>query len=481
MTKKRFLVLGALAAIMATTACDGLSRAMTSHTGVVARAAGLEMTVDQAAELLAQNERLAAEPEVVGAIANLWVDYVLLASAAHQDPTLATVDVGPIIDPVLEQRLFLRFSEEVISPDTTITDEELLTIYQREMPGVEIRARHILLRIEPDATAEDREKLLAEARDLRARAVAGENFARLAEEFSQDPGSARHGGDLGFFTRGVMVEPFDNAAFSLDIGEISDVVETPFGYHIIKLEERRGPTLDEIQDSFREQARASKVMAATQEYISQLTESLEIKVQDGAYTVARELAAKPETRLSSRAASRVLVSYNGGTFTAAEYLDFVRARANAGTRAQLANASDQDLENVLMAMTHNETIIEAARKEGIVIDPAERDSLATEVRGQLLEALDGTGLRETELQPGETETEAIGRRVNDFLAAIIRGEQDLLDLGPISFSLRADRAGEIFERSYPAVINKVRELQATPAPAPVEEPEDAGDAEATDG
>lgn len=465
MSTKRFLALGTLVLVMTTAACDGLNRAMTSHTGVVARAAGLELTVDEAAGLLAQNERLAPEPEVVGAVANLWVDYVLLASAAAQDPTLKSVDVSPLIDPMLEQQVFVKFNEQVINPDTSLTDEELLAIYEREQPGTEIRARHILLRVAPDATPAQREGILAEARDLRARAVAGANFAKLAEEQSQDPGSARQGGDLGFFSRGQMVAPFDEAAFALKPGEISEVVETPFGYHIIKLEERRGPNFAEIKDTFREQARANKMMAATQSYIERLTDSLNLKVQDGAYPVARDLAAKPDTRLNGRAASRVLVSYTGGSLTAAEYLNFIRVRANAGTRAQLAAASDQDLEGVLMAMTHNETLMEAARKEGIVISEAERDSLATGVRTQLLQVLDATGLRAADAAPGESQADAIGRRVNDFLGAIIRGEQELLELGPISYALRADRAGEIFERSYPDVVRKLQEQQAMP-PAP---------------
>jgi hypothetical protein len=439
---------------------------MTSHTGVVARAAGLELTVDQAAGLLAQNERLAAEPEVVGAVANLWVDYVLLASAAAKDSTLGSINVDPLIDPILEQQVFIKFNEQVINPDSTISDEELLALYEKEQPGTQIRARHILLRIAPDATPEQREGLLAEARDLRARAVAGANFAKLAEEKSQDPGSAKQGGDLGFFGRGQMVAPFDEAAFALGVGEISDVVETPFGYHIIKLEERKGPTLAEIKDTFREQARANKMMAATQDYIAKLTDSLNLKVQDGAYAVARDLAAKPDTRLNGRAASRVLVAYQDGSFTAAEYMSFIRARANAGTRAQLAAASDQDLEGVLIAMTHNETLLEAARKAGIEATKAERDSLAAEVRTQLLDALNATGLRQAEAQQGETQTQAVERRVNAFLGAIIRGEQDLLELGPISFALRSDRAGEIFERSYPDVVRKLQELQTAPAALP---------------
>jgi len=466
LTTKRFIALGALATVMAASACDGLDQAMSAHQDVVARAAGHELTVDQTAELIAQNGRLMPEPEVVDAVANLWVDYVLLAHAANSDPTLGSVDLGPLVDPIIEQQIFQRYNEQVIKPDTSITDEELLQIYQREQPGAQIRARHILLRVAPDATPAQRDSVLALARDLRAQAVAGANFAKLAEEHSQDPGSARQGGDLGFFSRGQMVAPFDEAAFALGIGEISDVVETPFGYHIIKLEERKGPTLAEIKDTFREQARANKAMRATQDFIKRLTDSLEIKVQEGAYAIARDLATKPNTKLSGRAASRVLVEYKGGSFTAKDYLDFVRARTNPGTRMQLAAAGDSDLESVLKAMTQNKVIIAAARKEGITVPETVRDSIESGIRSQLVQAVEETGLAKAEAKEGESEKQAIERRVNDFLVAIIRGEQELLELGPISFSLRSGHAGEIFERSFPAVVRKLQERQKSPPAAP---------------
>jgi len=482
LTKKRFLLLGTLALLLVSFGCNGLDRAMTSHTGVVARAAGLELTVDEAADLIAQNERLMAEPEVVNAVANLWVDDVLLTTAAARDSSLALVDVGPIVDPILEQQVFIRFNEEVIKPDTTLTDEELLEIYQRERPGTEIRARHILLSVAPDASAEERQKTLAEAEYLRAQVVAGADFAKIAEEHSDDQGSARRGGDLGFFSRGQMVGPFDEAAFNLGIGEISEVVETPFGFHIIKLEERRGPTLDEIKDSFREQARANKVMQATQTYIEELTSSLDFEVQSGAQSIARDLASKPETKLSGRAASRKLVDYKGGALTASEYLDFIRSRTNASTRAQLAMASDEELESVLIAMASNEMIMAEAKKAGITISEEERDSMSAEVRGQILATLDETGLREIEPQNGETEADAIGRQVNSFLAAVIRGEEDLLELGPISFSLRATLAGEIFERSYPEVVRKLLNRDSTPsAPSPRSPLDDATELGETEG
>lgn len=80
----------------------------------------------------------------------------------------------------------------------------------------------------------------AKAEDILRRARAGEDFAKLADEFTEDPSGRGRGGDLGWFGRGMMVKPFEDAAFALKPGELSGVVESPFGFHVIKLEERRG-------------------------------------------------------------------------------------------------------------------------------------------------------------------------------------------------------------------------------------------------
>lgn len=114
-----------------------------------------------------------------------------------------------------------------------------------------VRVRHILI------DDKDKDKARAEAAALLVRLKAGEDFEALARTHSADRGSREKGGDVGFFPRGRMVQPFEAAAFSLTRpGELSDLVETQFGFHILRLEERREASvksLDEVRPEIRQQ------------------------------------------------------------------------------------------------------------------------------------------------------------------------------------------------------------------------------------
>jgi len=101
-----------------------------------------------------------------------------------------------------------------------------------------VRASHILIRVDPNADAAAKAKAKSTIEAVLKKAKAGEDFGKLAQQYSQD-GSASQGGDLNFFPRGQMVPEFSNAAFALKPGQISDVVTTQFGYHIIKVTDRK--------------------------------------------------------------------------------------------------------------------------------------------------------------------------------------------------------------------------------------------------
>lgn len=145
-----------------------------------------------------------------------------------------------------KQILALENYQENFLKENEVTDEEAKKYYdehQDEFYLDEVRASHILISTrnennEPLST-EEKEKAKQKAEEILAKVKAGEDFATLAKENSDDTGSAANGGDLDFFGKGVMVEEFETAAFGLDVGEISELVETDYGYHIIKVTDKK--------------------------------------------------------------------------------------------------------------------------------------------------------------------------------------------------------------------------------------------------
>ncbi|HUF12868.1 MAG TPA: peptidylprolyl isomerase [Longimicrobiales bacterium] len=446
----------AVAAALAGAACDSLGQAMGSHQDVVARAAGHELTVDEAAGLIASNPRLPATPEVTEIIANLWVDYVLLATAARADSTLSNMELAVLLQPQFDQRLLIQLRDQVIDVDTTIGDEELMQAFQQDQPGVEVRARHILLRIPADPTAAQRDSVRNLAGQLRDRARGGADFAALATEYSADPGSAAQGGDLGFFGRGAMVAPFEEAAFALEPGEVSDVVESPFGLHVIKLEERRMPDFEDVRDQFRQQVMAQRLQAAESTFVYGITGPLGVEIQEGAAEVVRELARNPGRELGRRAYERPLVTWDGGALTAGEVLQVVRFFQRQ-QRDALQNAEAELIDNLLERLADNEILVQEARNRALSVSEAQQDSARLDLLTNLRQAVRDAGLLNIAPQEGETPDQAIERRVNTLLAAVVGQQQTPLMLGALSYALRDMYEAEVLQRSFPAVVEQVEE------------------------
>ena len=132
-------------------------------------------------------------------------------------------------------------------------------------PEQEIKARHILVESED------------EAKDIKAELEGGADFAELATEKSKDKNAV--GGNLGYFTRGQMLKPFEDAAFALDVGQISDPVKTSFGWHVIEVQEKRDqklPTFDDVKDPIIGQL----VVRKAQSVLNDLRSSAEIEILD---------------------------------------------------------------------------------------------------------------------------------------------------------------------------------------------------------
>lgn len=452
----RFVALAALSGALTLTACDSFGQAMTSHTDVLARAAGHELTVEQATGLLTPATRIPAQNDVVDAVANLWIDYILLATAAAQDSTLANVNLDAILQPQFNQQLVFRLRDEVIQVDTAISEDELRQLFDREQPSAEIRARHILFRMPPDASPQVRQEVEQRARQVQQQAASGADFAQLAAQHTEEPQGGERGGDLGYFGRGQMVPMFEEAAFALQPGEVSDLVETPFGIHIIKLEDRRLPDYGSMRDDFHEMMVQRRIGEAEESYLTQLTEGRQLTVQEGAVDIARELAQKPSANLSRRAAQRPLVRYSDGSLTAGEYLLLMQQRP-AGMRSQISAASDEQLRDWLQLLARDEILIDEARRRGLEPPQVEQDSAARMLREELRMAAREAGLLPVSAQAGETQSQAIQRQVLELLQGIINGEREVVPLGALGFTLREQLGAEMFERSIPTVVRRVEE------------------------
>lgn len=456
-----------LALLLAVTACGDDTRSE----GVLARAGAHTLSVDQTVRLLAGQADLPNDPQVAVALANLWVDYTLLAQTLAKDSTLESLDVEPMLQGRLEQEMILALRDSVIMGDTTITDAELRELFVTHAPGAEVRARHILLGFPIQASAAQRDSVRSEAEVLRERLLAGESFEDLARQYSQDPGSAAQGGDLGFFPRDAMVEPFAVAAFSLEPGEVSEVVETPMGYHIIRVEEKEAPTFEDVAPRFRQEMLQLQHMEAESLYVATLTDAVGMQIQPDVDEVVRRIVEDPTADLTSRARNRALVRYRGGTLTVGELQTFMLNQLPEG-RMQLASQPDSVLvTTVLEGLTQRELLVAEARKEGFTPDPAYVDSLGTAVREQLLEAATILGIAGIEPEGTESMNQAIARTVEGLLRRIVTGEQDVIPLGMVATGLRQASDARVFPAVATAVVEGIARVRG---PAPTAAPPQGG-------
>jgi peptidyl-prolyl cis-trans isomerase C len=209
------------------------------------------------------------------------IENELMAEAAVK----AGLDSGQSFEDRLKyhKRRALRDAYYDKSVRNAVPDDEAKKIYDAKIAGMkpeeEIHARHILVATE------------AEAKEVKQRLLKGEDFATVAKEKSKDPSA--EGGDLGFVGRGQMVKPFEDAAFALKVGDISDPVQTQFGWHIIKVEEKRTrplPTFDQVKDTIISQLTAQKA----QQTLKELHDAAKIEIIDPEIKKSMDAAAAKE-------------------------------------------------------------------------------------------------------------------------------------------------------------------------------------------
>lgn len=203
-------------------------------------------------------------------ILQVLIDVKVMAKAAREQGLDQTDLFKRRIKYMEEQSLRRAYFGQIAD---TVTPEQVKAAYDEYVATVpaqeEVHARHILVGTEDEAKA------------VKAELEGGKDFAELAKEKSTDPSAQQNGGDLGFFTKGMMVKPFEDAAFGMEAGKISDPVKSDFGWHIIKVEEKRmsqPPTFEQVAQQLQQQVVFEQFQAAA----IKLKEGVAIEIPDAA-------------------------------------------------------------------------------------------------------------------------------------------------------------------------------------------------------
>jgi len=186
-------------------------------------------------------------------------------------------------DKYMSDQLLKILYQKEIADQIQVTDDEVDKYYGENKDKLfklpeQVKASHILIKVEVDSASHDtasaKQKAREKAESVYREATTGADFADLARKYSSDPGTKDKGGDLGFFSRGRMVKEFEETAFSLKTDEISKPVETKFGYHVIKVIDRKDESYREFDDKIKAELRArlrkEKEKGKAQNYVKDL-------------------------------------------------------------------------------------------------------------------------------------------------------------------------------------------------------------------
>ncbi len=430
MTRSR-LRLASLVVVLGLSACQGLKDALTAHVDVVARAGSHELSVDRLAALLGPSQIPLTSSNVRG-IAGLWVNYQLLGHAAAIGDTLATPEnatAGMWFQ--LEQRRVNRFFGEVskgwAAPDPA-------SFEQAYKDGKLLAAAHILLSKQPEGMPGTNNDSVRKEAERIAATVTTRTFAAVAKARSSDPGSKDNGGDYGVFAPGAMVPEFDAGILSVPPGGITKVVETQFGYHII-----RRHTWDEIKDKFVEQYQTATAAQAESTFFDGLVKNANVQVKPAAPKIVKSIATDPDSHRDDRT---VVVSTRSGGMTASRLAQWIAGiPSSARLRPQIVDAPDSIVTQFVKEIMRNELLLRAADSAGTPVDSADvlqaRDAFYKGVMGTM------QALNLTPASLGDSATDVATKekiaaeRIDGYLNRLVKNEADFIDVPePVVLVLR---------------------------------------------
>ena len=456
MKRSSLLVLALCATTLA--ACSGLKDALTAHTDTVARAGSQELSVTRLGDLLGNAKLPVPINKDVATLVtrDLWVPYQLLGLAAARGDSLNDVKaIDAAAAPMIENAKLGRFMESVAAKlpvDSSASEASYLAA-----KGDLYAARHILLLVPRGATPAAKDSIRRKAEGIRAQ-VTSANFADLAKKYSQDNTAAR-GGDLGVFARGGMVKPFGDAVAALKPGEISPVVETEFGYHILQRD-----TWDQAKASFAQQVAGRSRQVAESTYIAQAQTAANVKLKDDAGATMKVVTKDP---LGHRNDNTVVATYNGGELTAGRLaLVLLATPQNARLIQQIQAAPDSLVKQYVSNMAQREVLLRRADSAKVTLTPEEVANLHRDFSQVVAMSWQQMGIEPKSLADSAKSTAERERlaasRVEAFLDKIMAGQAQPLPVpAPLQIVLMNKYESSVNTAGIDRAVERASKLRAT--------------------
>ena len=223
----------------------------------------------------------------------LWqtVQGLVIAGLAREKGFDKRPEIKGQLEMITNNFLAFQYLQKEVISKVKVTEKDAKAYYDKN-PDLfkspeQVKARHILIQVPKEASDEDKKKQKEKADEVLKKVKAGEDFTKLAAETSDDPGTKSKGGELGFFSKGSMVPAFEQVAFSLKPGEVSELVETEFGFHVIKVDEKKeavSEPFETIKEKVTKQVLREKQEAKVTEFVEQALKKAKVMMNPAPLT-----------------------------------------------------------------------------------------------------------------------------------------------------------------------------------------------------
>ena len=276
-----------------------------------------------------------------------------------------------------------QFRDDVIWKDVRVDEAKLREWYDQNV-GERVTVDHILIRAEAAATPEEKQAAKREADSLLVALRGGADFAATARAHSDDPSSAQNGGRMQPFGRGAMVQPFEEASFSTPVGEFAPVIETQFGYHVVKIVDREKPAFEDVREGIEDQLARPMESETEDRYVTNLMETSRLEFHEtNIDSLIRLLDEERPPQGGER--ELVLATFDGGTILLGEIYAMYEILP-PGNRQAIAGLDQPGFVQALASMAQQKIMLARARQAGTVLDSVRQGQLDERIDQLLLSA-----------------------------------------------------------------------------------------------